>query len=69
MMRCSDHSLAYVVVSEGGVGGIGERLHALDPDEIAFKNDEISCDLDLASLQRRSVLTPEAWPKSIEAAA
>lgn len=66
MMRCSDRSLAYVVVSEGGVGGVGERLHALHPDELAFHDDGISCDLDPAALQARKVIAPDAWPKSIE---
>jgi hypothetical protein len=69
MLRCSDRSLAYVVVSEGGVGGIGERLHAIDPSELSFHDDEISCDLDLEQLRKRPDVAPEAWPKSIAAAA
>lgn len=65
MMRCSDRALEYIVVSEGGVAGIGERLHALDPVQFTFGDDAISCDLDLAELQRLPILTPAAWPKTI----
>lgn len=69
MMRCSDSALAYVVVSEGGVGGVGERLRALDPGEVRFSADGPICDLDAAALSRRPLLEPGAWPVSLEALA
>jgi hypothetical protein len=69
MLRCSDRSLAYVVVSEGGIGGVGERLHAIDPAELTFGDDGISCNLDSAQLRERPNVVPEAWPRSIEAVA
>ena len=69
MMRCSDRSLAYVVVSQGGIGGVGEQLHALDPGELRFRDDEVSCALDSAALQARRVIEPGAWPESIDRAA
>lgn len=69
MMRCSDSALAYVVISEGGVGGVGERLRALDPGEVRFSADGPVCDLDVAALSRRALLEPGAWPVSLEAVA
>jgi hypothetical protein len=66
MMRGSDNTLAYVVVSEGGVGGVGERLHAIDPQEIIFGDDGARCQLDLGQLQARPVIEPGAWPKSLD---
>lgn len=63
MMRCSDNALAYVVVSEGGVGGIGERLHAVDPREIVFGDNEMRCKLNAKQLQARPVIEAGAWPK------
>lgn len=65
MMRCQDSALAYVVVSEGGVGGVGERLHALDPRELRFSENGVACDLTTADLQARGVLRPDAWPSSL----
>lgn len=67
MMRCADSALAYVVVSEGGVGGVGERLRALHPDEIRFSADGPRCDLDAAMLARRPLLAPGAWPVALDA--
>lgn len=65
MMRCSGSSLAYLVVSEGGVAGIGERLHALRPDEVKVTADGVSCDLDAKMLATRPVLDPRDWPASL----
>ena len=44
-MRCDGAQLAYLVVSEGGVGGVGERLHALDPRQLRFGTDGVASDL------------------------
>ncbi|MDB5712691.1 MAG: PRC-barrel domain containing protein [Sphingomonadales bacterium] len=65
MMRCSDRSLAYVVVSEGGIGGVGERLHALNPNELQFREDEISCPIDADQLASRPEIVADHWPVSI----
>lgn len=66
MLRCSDAGLAYVVVSEGGVGGAGERLHALHPGELVFSEDGVSCALTAADLRARPVLVPNDWPAFVE---
>ena len=68
MLRCDGAGLAYVVVSEGGVGGVGERLHALGPDEVRFGSDGVGCDLSGAELRMRPVLEEGAWPASIRPA-
>ena len=65
MMRCQGSALAYVVVSEGGVGGVGERLHALDPRELRFSEDGVACDLSPGELERRPVLEVDAWPAAL----
>lgn len=65
MMRCSGSDLAYLVVSEHGVAGVGERLHALAPEELVFAADGVRCELDAATLADRPVLTPDAWPATI----
>lgn len=65
MLRCDGAGLAYLVVSEGGVGGVGERLHALGPDEVRFGTDGVACDLDCEELRARPVLEEERWPASV----
>ncbi len=65
MLRCSDAGIAYVVVSEGGIGGVGERLHALRPDELQLSEEGVSCRLSAADLERRAVIEPDAWPAAL----
>lgn len=65
MLRCDGAGLAYLVVSEGGVGGVGERLHALGPDEVRFGPDGVVCDLGCDELRARPVLDEQAWPASV----
>ena len=62
MLRCSDAGIAYVVVSEGGVGGVGERLHALHPNELQLSEDGVACRLSASDLKHRPVLQANAWP-------
>jgi hypothetical protein len=64
MMRCQGSALAYLVVSEGGVAGVGERLHALDPRELRFSEQGVASDLTSADLEGRPVLDG-AWPAAL----
>jgi len=66
MLRCSDAGIAYVVVSEGGVGGIGERLHALRTEELLLSEDGVACRLSASDLERLPVLEPGAWPAALQ---
>ncbi len=65
MMRCDSTELAYVVVSEGGLGGVGERLHALHPSQLRF-SDGIVCHLDAAELSQLPVLAHDDWPAALD---
>ena len=62
LMRCSGTELAYLVVSEGGMGGVGERLHAIRPEEVTFSAAGVACNLDAETLARRPVLAADNWP-------
>jgi hypothetical protein len=66
MMRCSDAGLAYLVVSEGGIGGVGERLHAIHPHEMRFSEEGVACDLTAEQLERLPVLEQDGWPVSLD---
>jgi hypothetical protein len=69
MMRCADSQLAYIVVSEGGIGGVGERLHALLPAEITFTQGQATCRLSADELAARPALAADAWPAALDDAA
>lgn len=66
MVECDGHRLAYLVVSEGGAGGIGERLHALRPEEVAFGEDAVRCRFGAEALQKIRPLQSDNWPASLE---
>jgi hypothetical protein len=65
MMRCSDLGLAYVVVREGGLSGLGEQLYALSPAEIRLSEDGLSCAFSEEDLKQRTPLKPDQWPASL----
>ena len=66
MLRCDGASLAYVVVSEGGVVGVGERLHAIDPKEIVFSHEGLRCELTAEELAARPLLQQGEWPITLD---
>ena len=65
MMRCDGAALAYLVVSEGGVGGVGERLHALSPDQLRFGHGAVHSDLTAEALAARRALDADSWPATV----
>lgn len=67
MLNCEDASLAYVVITDGGVGGVGEKLYALARDEVFFCGDAISTHLTEAMIAARTPLEASAWPAAAPA--
>lgn len=68
MAACAGGQVAYLVVSAGGIGGIGEQLHALGWSELTIDDDGVHTRLDTDALAGRPTLRPNAWPTSAEAA-
>lgn len=68
MLRCDDAGLGYLVISEGGVGGVGERLHALDPAAVRFDQEAITLAISLAELASSPVLEAGNWPADLREA-
>lgn len=65
MMRCADAGLAYLVVSEGGMGGVGERLHAVGPEDLVFTEFGVTSRLDARALAALPVLAEGHWPAKL----
>ena len=65
MARCDGAALAYGVVSEGGVGGVGERLHAIDPRLLIFGHEGVSTKLTAEDLMAMPVIEPDHWPEKL----
>jgi hypothetical protein len=62
MAGCRSGHLAYVVMSEGGVGGVGERLLRLDWSTVAAEADGLVVRLLLQDLRKLEQITPDSWP-------
>lgn len=57
-----DGEICYLVVREGGVGGVGERLHSLRWDEIDAAADGFIARLTADQLRALPEIAPDAWP-------
>lgn len=65
MLGCGDNAIAYVVVSTGGVGGVGETLHALTPAEMVFGNDGVRTRLSAKAIRGKPVVQANHWPEAL----
>jgi hypothetical protein len=68
MATCETGRIAYLVVREGGIVGVGERLHALGWNEVEMRQDRLVSRLDAEALARRRVLALGEWPATAAAA-
>jgi len=66
MATCTGGQIGYVLVREGGIGGVGEHLHALDWREVRLEEDGLRTELDRHTLAARPVVEPGHWPTLAE---
>ena len=59
MAGCSSGRLNYVVVSQGGVAGVGETLRRLPWDKARVENDTLVADISFDALEE---LPRDQWP-------
>ncbi|WP_375426938.1 PRC-barrel domain-containing protein [uncultured Sphingomonas sp.] len=69
MMCRADGRLVYLVASRGGVGGVGEDLHPLDPDALELTPEGAVTRLTAAEFAALPVLEADRWPSELPAAA
>lgn len=62
MMRCCDAAVAYVVMTDGGVAGVGEQLYVLSVDEITFTEEHVLSHLPIEAIRRRGPVQAGQWP-------
>lgn len=62
MMRCCDAAVAYVVMTDGGVAGVGEQLYVLSVDEITFTEEHVLSRLPIEAIRRRGPVQAGQWP-------
>jgi hypothetical protein len=62
MAGCLTGRLAYVVVSEGGVGGVGETLRRLPWQGCHVADDRVQTSMEGDQLRHLQTLEPDRWP-------
>ncbi|WP_395942889.1 PRC-barrel domain containing protein [Brevundimonas sp.] len=65
MVRCDTLQPDYLVVSIGGVAGVGETLHALGDAEFDYAQGQVRSRLSRVALERRRALTAGDWPMQL----
>ncbi|WP_156679690.1 PRC-barrel domain-containing protein [Sphingomonas profundi] len=69
MAECDGGRIAYLMVAEGGVGGVGERLHAIAWSDLRVRDAGFVVPLDAAGLAALPEVDAKAWPTRAEAIA
>lgn len=62
MAGCRSGRLSYVVVSQGGVAGVGERLRRLPWSEAHMEGEKLSAGLSMRDFDRLEELPRDQWP-------
>ncbi len=62
MAGCHSGRIAYLVVSQGGVAGVGETLRRLDWKSLAVDRDEVKAALGKPDFARLPALVKDDWP-------
>lgn len=67
MLRCDRAEIAYVVIGDGVLGGIGESLRAVGPERLEFQRDGVFARFSRDAFLALPPLTDSAWPASARA--
>ena len=62
MAGCNSGRIAYLVVADGGIGGVGETLRRVDWKDLTVKHDTIGATLDRAGFDRLDLIEKDKWP-------
>jgi hypothetical protein len=66
MAECGSGRIAYIVVGQGGIGGLRERLHMLTWDQVSVTGSEIRSNISPQALRTLPEVTPDQWPEQVE---
>jgi hypothetical protein len=68
MAECGSGRIAYLIIGEGGVGGVRERLHMLTWDKVAVKDGTLTSLLPAEAVCALPEVTPDQWPERADVA-
>ena len=62
MAGCSSGRIAYLVIAEGGVIGVGETLRRIDWRDVTVEGDVVKTKLDRGQFKQLEKLEKDKWP-------
>ena len=62
MLGCRSGRPTYLVIAEGGVGGVGETLRRIEWRDARIDGDRLVTELDAEGFARAKQLTKDQWP-------
>jgi hypothetical protein len=62
MARCDNGRITYLVIGKGGVGGVGETLHAVHWDQVRVTTDRVTTQLGKDEIDALPPIDPSEWP-------
>jgi sporulation protein YlmC with PRC-barrel domain len=62
MAECERGMIAFAVVGVGGIGGIGERLVAIEWASLSIKGDDFQTSLERRNIDSRPTVNARDWP-------
>ncbi len=62
MAGCGSGRIAYLVVAEGGVGGVGETLRRIEWGDVTVQGDQFQTGFDRARFSTLESLEKDRWP-------
>ncbi len=62
MVECDQGKIAYLAVGVGGVGGVGQRLIAIDWANITIADNDIRTSLGTREIAAAADIDPKDWP-------
>ncbi|MFS0774253.1 PRC-barrel domain-containing protein [Sphingomonas sp. 1P08PE] len=65
MVSREDRDIVYLVVARGGLGGMGEKLHPLDPAAVELNGCDVVSQLSAEQLDALPELEPDRWPGAL----
>jgi hypothetical protein len=62
MIGCESGRIDYLVVSDGGIAGVGETLRRFEWEDARVDNGDVRTKLDADSFEKLPALSRDDWP-------
>ena len=64
MLTCEGQDLSYLVITDGGVGGVGETLRIVSPSDLSFVHNDVRSLLSTSQIMALPAVPSDRWPEA-----